>query len=222
VRLLHVARRPGETYLAQALVEAGHVVETAADIGEALLAAPAGAYDGLLVEVVDLARFPIAGLVAGGRGRRAGADRRPGRPAARTRALRAGADACFVRPVHFMELEARLAALVRLAPGAPTDVPFTLDPATRMARFADRDLVLPSREFRLLDYMARHAGEVVSAAQILEQVWGETGDPKPELVRTTVARLRAKLVETFGQPFLITLRGHGYRLDANMTGFSSG
>jgi two-component system OmpR family response regulator len=197
------------------------VVETAADIGEALLIAPAGAYDGLLVEVVELAEVPVAGLARAAEGGALVLIADQAEPAARTRALWAGADACFVRPVHFMELEARLAALVRLAPGAPTDVPFTLDPATRMARFADRDLMLPSREFRLLDYMARHAGEVVSSARILEQVWGDTGDPKPELVRTTVARLRARLVETFGQPFLITLRGHGYRLDSNMTGFSS-
>jgi hypothetical protein len=67
VRLLHVARRPGETYLAQALVEAGHVVETATDIGEALLIAPAGAYDGLLVEVVDLAQVPDRAPGPGGR-----------------------------------------------------------------------------------------------------------------------------------------------------------
>jgi two-component system OmpR family response regulator len=175
VRLLHVARRPGETYLTQALVEAGHVVETATDLGEALLAAPAGAYDGLLVEVGDLAQVPIARLVQAAEGGALVLIADQAEPAARTRALWAGADACFVRPVHFMELEARLSALVRLAPGGVDDSPLALDPATRMARFADRGLVLPAREFRLLDYMTRHAGEVVSAAQILEQVWGETG-----------------------------------------------
>ena len=221
MRLLHIARRPGEAYLAQALIEAGHVVEKAADVGEALLAAPAGAYDALLVETSDLADVPIERLVHAVEGGVLVVIADQAEPADRTRALRAGADACFVRPVHFMELEARLSALVRLAPGAPTHSPFALDPASRMVRFADRGLLLPASEFRLLDYMARHAGEVVSAAQILEQVWGETGDPKPELVRTAVARLRAKLVETFGRPFLVTLRGHGYRLDVNMTGFSS-
>jgi DNA-binding response OmpR family regulator len=222
VRLLHVARRIGETYLAQALIEAGHVVETAADVGEALLAAPAGAYDGLLVEVADLGEVPMARLVQAAEGAVLVIVADQADPSVRSRALRAGADACFTRPVHFMELEARLSALVRLAPGPAVASPFVLDPATRMARFADRDVVLPASEYRLLDYMARHAGEVVTAAQILEQVWGETRDPKPELVRTSVARLRARLVETFGQPFLVTLRGHGYRLDANMTGFSSG
>lgn len=222
MRLLHVARRPGEAYLAQALAQAGHVVESAADLSEALLDAPAGAYDGLLVEVADLAEVPIARLVRAAEGGVLVLIADHAEPAARTRALRDGADACFVRPVHFMELEARLAALVRLTPGGAIDGPFALDPATRTAHFADRGLVLPASEFRLLDYMTRHAGEVVSAAQILEQVWGETGDPKPELVRTAMARLRARLVEAFGQPFLVTLRGHGYRLDANMTGFSSG
>lgn len=219
MRLLHVARRVGETYLAQALIEAGHVVETAADVGEALLAAPAGAYDGVLVEVADLSEVPIARLVRPGAVLVIVADQAD--PSVRARILRAGADACFTRPVHFMELEARLSALVRLAPGPAVASLFVLDPATRTARFADRDVVLPASEYRLLDYMARHAGEVVTVAQILEQVWGEARDPKPELVRTAVARLRARLVESFDQPFLVTLRGHGYRLDANMTGFSS-
>jgi two-component system OmpR family response regulator len=222
LRLLHVARRPGEAYLAQALAQAGHVVETATDVGEALLAAPAGAYDGLVVETADLDQVPIARLVQAAEGGVLVIVADQADPKARTRALRAGADACFTRPVHFMELEARLSALVRLAPGPAAASPLVLDPATRTARFDDRDVVLPASEYRLLDYMARHTGEVVTAAQILEQVWGETGDPKPELVRTSVARLRARLLDTFGQPFLVTLRGHGYRLDANMTGFSSG
>lgn len=222
MRLLHVARRPGETYLAQALIEAGHVVETAADVGEALLVAQTGGYDGLLVETADLAFVPIERLVRAAAGSVLVIVVDQANSKARTRALRAGADACFTRPVHFMELEARLSALVRLAPGSSTASPLVLDPATRMARFADRDVMLQASEYRLLDYMVRHAGEVITAAQILEQVWGETGDPKPELVRTSVARLRARLVETFGQPFVVTLRGHGYRLDANMTGFSSG
>ncbi len=222
MRLLHILRRPGEVYLAQALAEAGHVVETAADIGEALLVAPAGAFDGLLVEAADLDQVPVAGLVEAAEGGVLVIIADQADPADRTRALRAGADACFTRPVHFMELQARLEALVRLAPGGAAASPLRLDSATRVARFADRELALPASEFRLLDYMSRHAGEVISAAQILEQVWGETGDPKPELVRTLVARLRARLVETFDQPFLVTLRGHGYRLDVNMTGFSSG
>jgi DNA-binding response OmpR family regulator len=222
VRLLHVARRRGETYLAQALVEAGYVVETAADVGEALLIALAGGYDGLLIEADDLSQIPIARLVQAAEGGVLVVIADQAAPTARTRALRAGADACFTRPVHFMELEARLSALMRFTPGPAIASPLVLDPAARSARFADRDLVLPASEYRLLDYMVRHAGEVITAAQILEQVWGETGDHKPELVRTSVARLRARLVETFGQPFLVTLRGHGYRLDANMTGFSSG
>ena len=221
MRLLHAAHAPGRAYLARALAEAGHVVDRAGDLTEVLLVAPTADYDGLLIEVADLAQAPVRRLAqAAGRGVLViVADH--AETAVRTAALRAGADACFVRPVHFMELEARLSALVRLGSGGAAS-PFALDPATRTASFADRSLVLPAQEFRLLDYMARHAGEVVSASQILEQVWGERGDPKPELVRTAVARLRAKLVEAFDRPFLVTLRGHGYRLDVNMTGFSSG
>jgi two-component system OmpR family response regulator len=215
MRLLHAAHRPRDAYLAKALAQAGHVVETAADLAEALLICADGDYDALLLEVADLTDIPVRRLAqAAGRGvlvlvvdRAAAADR--------TAALRDGADACFVRPVHFMELEARLCALARLGPaGAAAEGALSLDPAGRAARLGERSLALPAREYGLLDYMAGHAGEVLSAEQILEHVWGERDDPRPELVRTAVARLRGKLRGAFGQPFLVTLRGHGYRFDA--------
>jgi two-component system OmpR family response regulator len=215
MRLLHAAHRPRDAYLAKALAQAGHVVDTAADLTEALLICADGDYDALLLEVADLADAPVRRLAqAAGRGvlvliadRAAAAER--------TAALRDGADACFVRPVHVMELEARLSALARLAPGAPTpEGALSLDPASRTARLGDRGLVLPARDYGLLDYMVSHAGEVLSAGQIQEHVWGEPDDPRPDLVRTAMARLRGKLSGAFGQPFLVTLRGHGYRFDA--------
>ena len=222
MHLLHVTHRAGETYLVQALMQAGHVVDTADDLTEALLTALGGDYDGLVVEVAQLSETAVRRLAKAADGAVLVMIADHAEAVERTAALRAGADACFLRPVHFMELEARLTALLRLTPGGAVAGPFAMDPTARTASLDDRSLVLPAREFRLLDYMARHAGEVISPNQILEQVWGEHGDPKPELVRTAVARLRARLVGAFGQPFLVTLRGHGYRLDDNMTGFSSG
>lgn len=214
MHLLHVARRTGDTYLAKALTQAGHVVDRATDIGEALLATPPAPYDAVLVEAVDLADLPVARLARSAQGGVLVLVVDHAEPEARTRALRTGADACFIRPVHFRELEARISALARLTPRRTSEGPFILDTAARTARLAGQALVLPAQEFRLLEYMTRHAGEVVSARQILDQVWGEHGDPKPELVRTTIARLRGKLADAFGQPFLMTVRGHGYRLDA--------
>ncbi|PXA78127.1 hypothetical protein DMC25_22660 [Caulobacter sp. D4A] len=129
--------------------------------------------------------------------------------------MRAGADACLTRPVHVVELEARLTALARLAPTPSSAVATGLrfDAAGRKVVLGELSLVLPSREYALLAYMADHAGQVLSAEQILKHVWGEGDDPRPERVRTAVARLRLKLEAAFGRPLLATLRGHGYRLD---------
>jgi DNA-binding response OmpR family regulator len=133
----------------------------------------------LLVETADLDQVPIARLVQAAEGGVLVIVADQADPKARTRALRAGADACFTRPVHFMELEARLSALVRLAPGAAADSPFVLDPATRTARFADRDVVLPASEFRLLDYMARHTGEVSAPPRSWNRCGARPAIPSP-------------------------------------------
>lgn len=224
MRLLHASHRPRDHYLVKALVEAGHVVEMAGGLDDVAAASAGEDYDAILLEVADLADAPLVSLSRC-------ADRaavvlvaEQGSASARARALRSGADACLVRPVHVMELEARLVALVRLAPtrGGGGELVLRLDAASRTASLEGRSLALPSREYALLTYMAEHAGEVVSAEQILKHVWGEGDDPRPERVRTAMARLRTKLDRAFEKPLLVTLRGHGYRLDANMTGFSSG
>jgi DNA-binding response OmpR family regulator len=216
VRILHAAWPHREGYLANALVEAGHVVEATEDLASLLLAGDED-YDAVLVEADVPGDLPLERIVrATGRAvlvlivERASAIER-------TRALRQGADACFARPVQFMELEARLAALVRLAHGrsaTPNDL--ALDPASRTARMGDQSVMLSAREFALLDYLAGRGGEPASAEQILEQLWGGDSDGGAERVRTTVARLRARLAEAFGAPLIVSVRGHGYRLQAKM------
>ncbi|MFT4254360.1 MAG: winged helix-turn-helix domain-containing protein, partial [Caulobacter sp.] len=106
-------------------------------------------------------------------------------------------------------------ALARLSPlPAPAGASsLRFDAAGRKVALEGRSLALPSREYALLAYMADHAGQVLTAEQILKHVWGEGGDPRPERVRTAVARLRLKLEAAFDRPLLTTLRGHGYRLD---------
>ena len=148
MRLLHVPRPDGDGYLAHALTEAGHIVHDEADLAELLLAAAEKAHDAILVEAAAAADVPIARLArAAGRGvlivvlDKASA-------AERTRLLRDGADACFVRPVRIMELEARLTALARLAPDPPAAGGLSLDlePASRTARV---ELISPARMARL-------------------------------------------------------------------------
>ncbi len=215
MRLLHASHRPRDLYLARALIQAGHVVESLDSLDDAASASVGEDYDAVLLEVAALADAPLAALSR--RGERALlvliADQAS--PAARTAALRAGADACLTRPVHVVELEARLSALARLAPTPSSAVATGLrfDAAGRKVVLGELSLVLPSREYALLAYMADHAGQVLSAEQILKHVWGEGDDPRPERVRTAVARLRLKLEIAFGRPLLATLRGHGYRLD---------
>lgn len=211
-----------DAYLAKALGEAGHVVETASDLAELMLAADGEDYDAVLVEAAGLADVQIPPLAAAaGRGLLVLLVDAATPPEA-ARALRAGADACFVRPLRFMELEARLLALARLRQAQPAAMPQTLalDPGSRTARAGGRSLALSMREYALLDHLAARAGEAVGADQILEHVWGQ-GYAGPDRVRTGVARLRAKLRAAFGQDMIDTVRGHGYRLDAKMKLISS-
>lgn len=217
--LLSVVGAP-DAYMAKALGEAGHVVEVANDLAELMLTSAGGGYDVALVEAHSLADVEISALAeAAGRALlvlvidTASA-------AECAQALRAGADACFVRPLRFMELEARLLALARLGAAAVTQETLTLDPASRTARAGGRSLALSMREYALLDHLAARPGEVIGADKILEQVWGE-GEAGPDRVRSAVARLRARLKAAFGLDMIDTVRGHGYRLDAKMKLFSS-
>lgn len=220
MRLLHASHRPSDLYLAKALIQAGHVVETLESPADAADTGAGEDYDAVLLEVADLADAPLAALSRLGAPVVLVADRAESKD--RVAALRAGADACLVRPVHVVELEARLNALVRLAPAAISETPLALNAAARTASLGGHVLRLPAREYALLVYMADHAGQVLTAEQILNHVWGEGDDPRPERVRMALARLRQKLEATFGRPLLTTVRGHGYRFDANMKEVSSG
>ncbi len=187
------------------------------------MAAAEDDYDALLIEAAIPSALPVASIAAA-----AGqavvvmvVDRAS--PPELAKVLRQGIDACFVRPVHFMELEARLSALARLGPRAEAGPgALSLDPASRSARAGGRSLALSMREYALLDYLAGRAGEVVTAEQVLEHVWGDAAESGPERVRTAIARLRGRLRAAFGEDPIATVRGHGYRLDRKMKLSSSG
>lgn len=217
MRVLHAALHSPDAYLARALEQAGHVVEPAADLADLMLAAADGTYDAVLIEAATAVEVPVR-RVAEAAGQAvlvlvlvadavSGADH--------ARLLRLGADACFVRPVRFMELEARLLALARLGPSTPPQAQAS-DPAGWAARMTERGVSLSKREHALLDYLSARPGEAVTAEAILEQVWGEAGDHGSDRVRTAVGRLRGKLAAALDEVSIITVHGHGYRLEVKM------
>lgn len=137
----------------------------------------------------------------------------------RIEGLEAGGDDYMVKPYAFSELHARLRALVRRGSGSVADTvlrvgDLTLDRLSRRVERDGRQIELQPREFRLLEYLMEHAGEVVTRTMLLERVWEFHFEPKTSVVETHVSRLRAKIDKPFGTELLRTVRGAGYVLDA--------
>jgi len=133
----------------------------------------------------------------------------------RVEGLEAGADDYLVKPFAFSELFARLKALSRRPPVVDqkqtlTLADVTLNRITRVATRAGETLELSPLEFRLLEFMLQHIGEVVTRTMLLEKVWGYSFDPKTSLVQTHMSRLRAKLDKPFDTELISTVRGSGY------------
>ena len=137
----------------------------------------------------------------------------------RIRGLDAGADDYLVKPFAFAELSARLDGITRRARGdderAPTRLQtagLELDLLSREALREGRRIELQPREFRLLEYLMRHAGQVVTRTMLLEAVWDYHFDPQTNVIDVHISRLRQKIDHGFDKPLLHTVRGAGYRL----------
>ncbi|MEP6955102.1 MAG: response regulator transcription factor [Solirubrobacteraceae bacterium] len=136
----------------------------------------------------------------------------------RIEGLDVGADDYLAKPFDFGELLARLRALTRRA---PSDRPSRLevgdlvvDPATHEVQRRGESVELTAREFAVLEFLARHPGEVISRAKLLEHVWDENFVGSTNIVDQYVGALRRKLEQPFGVPLIRTVRGVGFRLEA--------
>ena len=211
-------------YIARGLREAGHVVDRAADGQEGLFLATGGRYD---VMVVDRMLPKLDGLSLV-RALRAAKVATPalfltarGGVGDRVEGLEAGGDDYLVKPFAFAELLARINALARRPP--PREEPPTvlrvadleMDLLKRTVTRAGRRIDLQPREFRLLEYLMRHAGQVVTRTMLLEGVWDFHFDPKTSVVETHISRLRAKVDKGFDRELIHTVRGAGYVIRAD-------
>src|ERR1700751_2703896 len=135
----------------------------------------------------------------------------------RIRGLRAGGDDYLTKPFALGELCARLEALVRRSHGTGIQTALTvadlqLNLLSHKATRAGKSIQLQPREFKLLEYLMRHADQVVTRAMLLENVWEHHFDPQTNVIDVHVSRLRQKIDEGYNNPLLHTVRGIGYRL----------
>ena len=135
----------------------------------------------------------------------------------RVRGLQSGGDDYLTKPFAFTELLARVHALVRRATRSPEPTTLTVDDVvldllSRKVSRAGKPLDLRPREFTLLEFLMRHAGQVVSKTMILSHVWEYNFDPQTNVVDVLVSRLREKIDRPFEKKLLHTVRGVGYVL----------
>ncbi len=210
-------------YIRKGLKEDGHVADRAQDGKEGLFMALEQSYDAMIVDRM----LPHLDGLSVIQTLRASGNKTPalilsalGEVDDRVQGLRAGGDDYLVKPFAFSELLARLEALVRRADveAAVTSLrvgDLELDLLTRVVRRAGRIIELQPREFRLLEYLMRHAGQVVTRTMLLESVWDYHFDPQTNVIDVHVSRLRRKIDKEFDRPLLHTVRGAGYTLRAS-------
>ncbi|EDP64588.1 Response regulator consisting of a CheY-like receiver domain and a winged-helix DNA-binding domain [alpha proteobacterium BAL199] len=209
-------------YMERGFVEQGYAVDRTADGREGLFLATGQDYDAV---VLDRMLPGLDGLSVLKAVRAAGVQTpvlilsAMGALDERVRGLRAGSDDYLVKPFAFVELHARIDALIRRS-AAGTEAPpsrlvvadLELDLLSRKVTRAGRPIPLQQREFQMLEYLMRHAGRVVTRTMLLEGVWNYHFDPQTNVIDVHISRLRQKVDKDFDSPLIHTVRGSGYML----------
>jgi two-component system OmpR family response regulator len=210
-------------FVVRGLREAGHVVEHASNGRDGLFMAVSESYDAVILDrmlpggvdglsILETLRaqkhtVPVLFLSA-----LADVDER-------VRGLKAGGDDYLTKPFAFAELLARVEALARRGKGDAPVVKLIvedleLDLLSRQVKRAGQKIDLQPREFRLLEYLIRHAGQVVTRTMLLEGVWDYHFDPQTNVIDVHISRLRQKIDKPFPVPLIHTVRNAGYMLRA--------
>lgn len=206
-------------FIRKGMDELGHKVDVANDGKDGLFLATSEAYDLLIVDrmLPGLDGLTILKTL------RASENETPviilsalGRVEERVSGLRSGADDYLVKPFAFSELLARAEILVDRATRVDTKVTqlsahdLTVDLLSRRVTRSGTMIELQAREFRLLEYMLRHKGQLVTRTMLLEHVWDYHFDPQTNVIDVHISRLRQKIDKGFDQPIITTVRGSGY------------
>lgn len=209
-------------YIVSGLTQAGHIVESADNGRDGIFMATDSAYDVLVVDRL----LPVIDGISIVKTLRSAKMTTPvlflttmGDVDDRVEGLDAGGDDYLVKPFAFSELRARVDALCRRPSTAKEEETcltvgdLEMDLIRRTVKRAGQAIELQPLEFRLLEYLMRNAGRVVTQTMLLERVWEYHFDPKTKIVEANISRLRAKLDRPFDEAMRRTIRGAGYILD---------
>lgn len=211
------------THVAGLLLAAGHVVDTCSTGPDAIFMATSSDYGVLILDrmVPDLDGLGVLKAI------RAAGVQTPAlfltalqSIADRVEGLEAGADDYLVKPFAGSELLARISALGRRQPISETITKLAvadleLDLLKRAVTRAGTRIELQQQEYKLLEYLMRHAGEIVTRTMLLENIWSFHFDPGTNLIESHISRLRAKIDRGFDLELIQTVRGAGYRMRGN-------
>lgn len=208
------------SYMLKAFKEAGINADHASDGESGLFMGSENTYDAMVVDRMLPRRD---GLSVIGELRRRGVNTPVlilsalGQVDDRVTGLRAGGDDYLPKPYAFSELLARIEVLARRKGAPEQDMVYRvgdleLDRLSHEVRRAGKEILLQPREFRLLEYLMKNAGQVVTRTMLLENVWDYHFDPQTNVIDVHVSRLRSKIEKDFDRPLLKTIRGAGYMI----------
>ncbi|MDB5558161.1 MAG: ompR [Enterovirga sp.] len=212
--------REAREYLGKAFREAGHSPDSASDGLDGYALAREGNYDVLVVDRM-LPKLDGLSLIRSLREQKVETPviilSALGQVDDRVKGLRAGGDDYLPKPYSFSELLARVEVLARrggnAGRGEATSYAvgdLVLDRLSHRVTRGGQEILLQPREFRLLEYLVRHAGQVVTRTMLLEHVWDYHFDPQTNVIDVHVSRLRSKIDKGFDRPLIHTIRGAGY------------